>query len=137
MRPLRCSPPPPLRLQVDDNLINGGSKYRRVPRADVAEFCVQCLGLPEAANRSVRRRPGLGRGRLLRAAVRAQPKESRQLWTQQPSPGWILCAAPPQVDLASKEPGEGAPTADFAALLRAMPRNCDYSVTREAVPASA
>lgn len=40
-------------LDVDDNLISGGSKYRRVPRADVAEFCVQCLALEEAANRSV------------------------------------------------------------------------------------
>ncbi len=28
-----------------------------------------------------------------------------------------------QVDLASKEPGDGAPTTDFAALLRAMPKN--------------
>lgn len=70
-------------LDVDDNLISGGSKYRRVPRADVAEFCVQCLALEEAANRSV--------------------------------------------DLVSKEPGDAPPTSDFAALLRAMPANCDYS----------
>lgn len=41
-------------IDVDDGLINGGSKYRRIPRADVAEFVVQCLALPEADNRSVR-----------------------------------------------------------------------------------
>ena len=35
--------PPAQVLDVDDNLISSGSKYRRVPRADVAEFCVQCL----------------------------------------------------------------------------------------------
>lgn len=40
-------------IDVDDGLINGGSKYRRIPRADVAEFVVQCLALPEADNRSV------------------------------------------------------------------------------------
>lgn len=43
-------------LDVDDNLINNKSKYRRVPRADVAEFVVQCLALREADNRSVRAR---------------------------------------------------------------------------------
>ena len=73
-------------IDVDDRLISGNSKYRRVPRADVAAFCVACLTLREADNRSV--------------------------------------------DLASKEPGEGSPTADaaaFAALLRAQPANCNYS----------
>lgn len=40
-------------LDVDDNLINNKSKYRRVPRADVAEFVVQCLALREADNRSL------------------------------------------------------------------------------------
>lgn len=38
---------------MDDNLINSNAEYRRIPRADVAEFCVQCLALPEARNRSV------------------------------------------------------------------------------------
>ncbi|PSC75759.1 NAD(P)-binding [Micractinium conductrix] len=42
-----------LMISVDDKFIGEGSKYRRVPRADVAEFCVQCLLLPEAENRSV------------------------------------------------------------------------------------
>jgi hypothetical protein len=41
-------------LDVDDNLISSGGKYRRIPRADVAAFCVECLSLPEADNRSVR-----------------------------------------------------------------------------------
>ncbi|KAL4420164.1 hypothetical protein ABPG77_008300 [Micractinium sp. CCAP 211/92] len=40
-------------IDVDDKLISEGSKYRRIPRADVAEFCVQSLLLPEAENRSV------------------------------------------------------------------------------------
>lgn len=35
---------PATRPAVDDNPISGGGKYRRIPRADVAEFCVQCLG---------------------------------------------------------------------------------------------
>jgi hypothetical protein len=42
-------------VDVDDNLILSKSKYRRIPRADVAEFAVQCLALQEADNRSVRR----------------------------------------------------------------------------------
>ena len=36
---------------------------------------------------------------------------------------WVPFSAPCQVDLVAKEPGDGAPTADFAALLRAMPNN--------------
>lgn len=39
----------------------------------------------------------------------------------EPSPP--AAPSPPQVDLVSKEPGDGAPTTDFAALLRAMPKN--------------
>ena len=31
------------------------------------------------------------------------------------------------VDLVAKEPGDAPPTTDFGALLRDMPRNCDYS----------
>ncbi|KAL4428142.1 hypothetical protein ABPG75_002231 [Micractinium tetrahymenae] len=40
-------------IDVDDKLIAEGSKHRSIPRADVAELCVQCLLLPEAENRSV------------------------------------------------------------------------------------
>lgn len=32
-------------LDVDDNLISSKSKYRSIPRADVAELCVECLTL--------------------------------------------------------------------------------------------
>ena len=32
-------------LDVNDNLISTKSKYRSIPRADVAELCVQCLSL--------------------------------------------------------------------------------------------
>ena len=39
----------------------------------------------------------------------------------------VLLPLPLQVDLVSKEPGDAPPTSDFAALLRAMPANCDYS----------
>ncbi|PRW44340.1 NAD(P)-binding [Chlorella sorokiniana] len=80
-------------IDVDDNLISSNSKYRRIPRADVAEFCVQSLLVEEALNRSV--------------------------------------------DLVSKEPGDGAPTTDFAALLRSMPKNCDYSLPKVAASATA
>lgn len=38
-------------LDVDDKLINSGSKYRSIPRADVAELCVQAIKL--ADNRAV------------------------------------------------------------------------------------
>jgi len=34
-------------IDVDDKLINSGSKNRSIPRADVAELCVQCLTLAE------------------------------------------------------------------------------------------
>lgn len=78
-------------IDVDDKLISEGSKYRRIPRADVAEFCVQCLLLPEADNRSV--------------------------------------------DLVSKEPGDAAPTTDFAALLKDMPSNCSYADMESTVAA--
>jgi uncharacterized protein YbjT (DUF2867 family) len=40
-------------VDVDDRLITSGGKYRRIPRADVAELCVQALLLPEAENRWV------------------------------------------------------------------------------------
>eukprot|EP00887_Chlorella_sp_A99_P003271 scaffold9.g3271.t1 len=70
-------------LDVDDSLIKEGSRYRDIPRADVAAFAVAALTLPQADNRSV--------------------------------------------DLASKPPGDGAPTTDFAKLLADMPRDCDYS----------
>jgi uncharacterized protein YbjT (DUF2867 family) len=48
-------------LGVDDKLMQESS--RSIPRADVAELCVQCLGEPEAQNRSVdviSRKPGQG-----------------------------------------------------------------------------
>mmetsp|Transcript_35747 Transcript_35747/g.89808 ORF Transcript_35747/g.89808 Transcript_35747/m.89808 type:complete len:288 (-) Transcript_35747:364-1227(-) len=38
------------------------------------------------------------------------------------------------IDLASKEPGDGSPTTDFAKLFTDMPRNCDYGITDQ--PAS-
>jgi hypothetical protein len=41
-----------------------------------------------------------------------------------------------QVDLVAKEPADAPPTSDFAALLRVMPANCDYS-DMEAVTAAA
>lgn len=34
------------------------------------------------------------------------------------------------IDIVSKEPADGAPTTDFAALLRAMPANCDYTIDK-------
>lgn len=40
-------------LNVDDKLISEGSKYRRIPRGDVAELSVQCLLLAEARNRAI------------------------------------------------------------------------------------
>lgn len=39
-------------VDVDDVLIKDGSKFRRIPRDDVAELCVQCLSIPEARNKS-------------------------------------------------------------------------------------
>lgn len=41
----------PLVLDVDDKLLD--RKSRRIPRADVAELCVQSLGIAAAKNRSV------------------------------------------------------------------------------------
>lgn len=38
-------------LDVDDNLISNNSKYRSIPRADVAELCIQAISLKE--NRAV------------------------------------------------------------------------------------
>lgn len=47
-------------LDIDDNIINkkedGSSQpklYRRIPRSDVAELCVQCLTIPEARGKSL------------------------------------------------------------------------------------
>ena len=68
---------------MDDSFIKEGSKSRRIPRADVAELCVNCLLLEEARNRSV--------------------------------------------DVVAAEPGDGAPTTDFGALLAGMAADCDYS----------
>lgn len=39
-------------------------------------------------------------------------------------------AANRAVDVVAKEPGDGAPTRDYAALLRGLPGNCDYSDMR-------
>ena len=83
-----CSSPPKqggqreLLLGVDDAFIKEGSSSRRVPRADVAEFCVQSLVVAGAANRAV--------------------------------------------DLVAREPGQGPPTTDFAALLQGCPADCSY-----------
>lgn len=38
-------------LGIEDKLTTSGGP-RRIPREDVAELCVQCLGMPEAINRS-------------------------------------------------------------------------------------
>lgn len=37
-------------LGIEDKLTTSGGP-RRIPREDVAELCVQCLGMPEAINR--------------------------------------------------------------------------------------
>lgn len=37
-------------LGIEDKLTTSGGP-RRIPREDVAELCVQCLGMPEAMNR--------------------------------------------------------------------------------------
>jgi hypothetical protein len=41
----------PIILDVNDKLLE--RKAKSIPRADVAELCIQSLGIPEAKNRSV------------------------------------------------------------------------------------
>lgn len=68
-------------LNVDDIFLEDKAGPRSIPRADVAELCVQSLELTE--NRSI--------------------------------------------DCVARNPGEGKPTVDFAALFSSMGRNCSYS----------
>ena len=68
-------------LNVDDTFLNDKSGPRSIPRADVAELCVQSLSMADRRS----------------------------------------------IDCVARDPQDGEPTRDFAALFANMSRNCDYS----------
>jgi uncharacterized protein YbjT (DUF2867 family) len=68
-------------LNVDDAFLNDKSGPRSIPRADVAELCVQSLSMADRRS----------------------------------------------IDCVARDPQDGEPTRDFAALFANMSRNCDYS----------
>lgn len=110
-------------LGVDDELLK--RPKRSIPRADVAELAVQSLVVSEAENRYAH---GLSPFRAFPSALwlrlhwcgnllEASPLRSVQLEC------FVSCRS---IDAISKEPGDGKPTRDFAALFGGLQGDCKY-----------